>query len=105
MLYQFPAFVCFIVFLALLLGFLLGGRWQREAYDAVWRDGAHAAIAYICAGYDRVPRKLSKLLTIAALELQASGQLEIERERYTVTDAGIAAHSGAYAKQEGGVEE
>jgi len=75
-----PVFVCFVVALALLLGFLVGGRWQRKVYDAIWRDGANATIAYICANYDRVPRKLSKLLTIATLELQASGKLEIERE-------------------------
>ena len=84
-----PVFVCLEIVLALLLGFLVGGRWQQRVYDAVWRDGAHATIAYICANYDRVPRKLSKLLTIASLELQANGRLEIERE----------------AKQKGGVEE
>ena len=76
-----PVFVCFVVALALLLGFLIGGRWQRNVYGAVWRDGAYAAIAYICANYDRVPRKLSKLLTIATLELQANGRLEIEHEK------------------------
>ena len=84
-----PVFVCFIVVLALLIGFLVGGRWQQRVYEAVWKDGAHATIAYICANYDRVPRKLSKLLTIASLELQAGGRLEIEYDD----------------KQEGGVEE
>ena len=57
-----PAFVCFVVVLALLLGFLLGGRWQRRAYDAVWRDGASWAVWRIRSHYDRLPRKLKMVL-------------------------------------------
>ena len=57
-----PVFVCFVVALALLLGFLLGGRWQRRAYDAVWRDGAACALFKIRSSYSHLPRKLRLVL-------------------------------------------
>jgi len=57
-----PVFVCFVVALALLLGFLVGGRWQQRVYEAIWRDGATWAVWRIRNHYDRLPRKLKTVL-------------------------------------------